>query len=780
MKLQIKKITLYCIVGAFALYAGAKLIIPKPVIKEGISLSRAIYDRNGQLLRLTLSDDEKYRLWLPLHEYPESIIKSALIKEDKYFFLHPGVNPVSLVRAVINTYLKDNQMGASTITMQLARLRYGIKTRTIPGKLLQILKAFQLELKYSKKDILEAYLNLTPYGSNIEGMATASLIYFNKSVLELNLLETMTLVVVPQKPSRIIFNDNGKIGLDEDLVRVRNMLYGEWITKYPDKLEDKAILESPLHIQGPRQLPFEAPHFTDAIIQEDIMETSQIYTTLNTALQEILERKIKNYIETQKIKGINNATAVLINYNSMEVVAAVGSAEYFNPFIQGQVNGYKAKRSPGSTLKPFVYALGFDKGIIHPQSMLKDAPVSYGGFNPENFDGDFKGPITMRDALIHSRNVPAVNVAAKLDKDQFYDFLKSADIELPFSPAYYGMAPVLGGIEVTMEDLLKLYAMLANGGLHRNIKSRSDIYDNNEKQLLSKEACYLILDILKEANPPDQSYSKSWLQNPLPVHWKTGTSYAYRDAWTVGIFGQYVLAVWVGNFQGDGNPAFIGIKAAAPLFFSIVDGLRPYSNVRRVGPFNNVNIKKVDVCSISGDMPNPHCPHKIKTLYIPGISPIKKCDIHRLVLVSKRTGKIVSMDSIEEAKAEVYEFWPSDLLKIFKQAGIPRYLPPIDIEVNNENTYISLYGNPPEIASPISEVVYNIRLNNINEENIPFMAEADADVQDIFWFVDSEYIAKSRKGETVFWKPKLGNYIVRAVDEKGRSDVCSIKVSLVE
>lgn len=758
-----------------------QVIIPKPPLREGLSLSRALYDRNGKLLRLTLSSDDKYRLWLMRSQFSRTLIAVTLLREDKFFYWHRGINPVSLVHAAWNTYINGRRSGGSTITMQLARLRFNIKSHTIPGKLYQIVRAFQIELKYSKDEILEAYLNLAPYGGNIEGAGAASLIYFGKRAKDLTLAEASTLVVIPQSPSRrTLYSSNQYLGLSADFINARESLLMKWIMKHPQDREEVPIATVPLEIQGPDSLPFHAPHFSDALILEDIPPTAHIHTTLDLDLQNLLERKIKNYIETQHNVGITNAAALLIDYRSMEVLAAVGSADYFNNDIQGQVNGCRAKRSPGSALKPFVYALGMEQGLIHPMTMLKDAPASFGGFNPENFDGDFKGPIKVKDALIHSRNVPAVQVASQLANPDFYTFLKDAGVVLPYAASYYGLAPVLGGAEVTMEELVRLYAMLANGGILRSLRTRKDISSEEERRLLSPEACFLVFDILKDVPPPNQGYHKDWLRDSLPVYWKTGTSYDFRDAWSVGVFGHYVLAVWLGNFDGEGNPALVGVKAAAPLFFTIIDALRPHCSERHMSPFMSADVCEVEVCSVSGCLPGPHCPHRVRTWYIPGKSPIKRCDIHRLVLVDTKTERMVSPEHAENAQAHVYEFWPSDLLKIFRQAGIPRRVPPPVIQDSIMSSGKFMPGNAPQIMSPTSGVTYSIRVNSDNEQNIPLMAVTDADVRHIYWFADSQFLAKSKSEETFFWKPKLGQSVIRVVDERGRSDACSINVAMVE
>ena len=326
-------------------------------------------------------------------------------------------------------------MGGSTLTMQLVRIRYGLKTRSISGKTKQILKAVQLEFTYSKKEILEAYLNLAPYGGNVEGAGAASVIYFSKEPKDLVLSEAITLAVIPQKPERI---------LGDGLKKAYQRLLMRWIEKHPEDESKKSLLSLPLNTLRPHQLPFEAPHFVDGLIA-DHPEESVLRTTLDLNFQHLLERQIQRYIVRRKGIGIQNASALLVDYRTMEIVASVGSADFFDDSIQGQVNGTKSKRSPGSTLKTFVYALAMDQGLVHPLTMLKDSPYSYGGFDPENFDNEFSGPVTVRNALIRSRNIPAVQIASLIEQPDLYGFLGKAGVPLPEPRSHYGMAIVFGG-----------------------------------------------------------------------------------------------------------------------------------------------------------------------------------------------------------------------------------------------------------------------------------------------------------------------------------------------
>jgi penicillin-binding protein 1C len=754
-----------------------------PSLRSDISFSQAVYDRGGKLLRLTLSRDEKYRLWLPLRAISPVLVKATLLHEDRWFRFHPGVSPTALVRAVWHTYIKhDRKIGGSTITMQLARIRYDINSRTMAGKVNQIAAALWLELLYSKNDILEAYLNLVPYGLNIEGAGAASLIYFHKNADKLTLADALTLSVIPQSPARrMSYQANEELGPRQSLEQARKVLFGKWVEKNPKDSDQKSIIDLPIILRKPTDLPFLAPHFANEALEMEPFDPV-LRTTLDLSLQKLVERHTRQYITSRRNEGIRNAAVLLIDHRTMELKALLGSVNFLDPSIQGQVNGVRAKRSPGSALKPFIYGLGIDQGIIHPLTMLKDAPMSFGSYNPENFDNEFVGPIKARDALVKSRNIPAVEIASKLAPPGLHGFLLRAGITRMRDESFYGMSLALGSSEVTMEELVKLYAMLANEGTLKPIKLFKEQKNEDGVTMLSREASFLVLDMLASNPPPYQGYRSDWVRDRMDVSWKTGTSFGFRDAWSIGVAGPYVLAVWIGNFDGEGNPAFIGRDAAAPLFFEIVDSLRsqdPEMSTYHGRGLAGLNLSKVEVCSLSGKLPGPACDHTIQTWFIPGKSPIEQCDIHRRISISTRTGLRSCIEGAPGTRSEVYESWPSDLLAIFKQAGIPRRVPPpYEPGCRMEDT--ASRGSGPQIASPREGVVYSLRASSLKDERVPLTAVTDADTRTIHWFINEEYLGESSSGKPFFWTPRPGRFVVRAVDDHGRSATRDLTAKIVD
>jgi len=770
---------------AMAIFLLALLVVgcrlwPHPPLSEGQPFSSVYYDQQGILMRITLANDDRYRLWTPLEEISPLAINGLLLHEDRWFYVNPGFNPFSLVRGFWQSYVMGGTMqGGSTITMQLARMHWHLNTRTPSGKIMQILRAIQLELSYSKHDILEAYLNYAPYGRNIESIGAASLIYFNKSPQDLTLPEALTLAVLPQSPSYRMTAKTGVPGTR--LVQARNRLFMRWQKHYPIDSSLISLFSLPLALRQPEQMPYIAPHFIEQLRQQTqqlVQTQNRIDTTLDARLQRLIERQVNAFIARNQSRGINNAAALLVDTRDMGVRSLVGSADYYNRTIQGQVNGTNARRSPGSALKPFIYALGMEQGVLHPMTVLRDVPSAFGSYAPENFDRRFLGPVTATDALNFSRNIPAVYVASQLRQPTFYQFLRLSGVADMSSENHYGLSLVLGGGEITMQELAKLYALLANRGVLQPLRmKKSDLPPEAPVRLLSEEASFITLDMLRQHRRPGDTLAQR--SSSLPVYWKTGTSWGFRDAWSVGIFGPYVLVVWEGNFDGKGNNALVGAEAAAPLFFNIIDSIiASYPGLKEPRhPFPK-QLKREEICLASGDLPTPWCQQKGKTWFIPGKSPIKVDTVYRPLRLDKLSGEIACPPYDEKTtRIEVFEFWPSDLANVFAQAGLPKRKLPVS---RCNDTGMEVSGNPPQITSPLKNTVYTLRQSLQGRDKISFNAVTDADSKTVYWFVDDIYLGSSASKSPVDWRPaNNGQYRIRAVDDRGRADSRLVSIQIV-
>lgn len=760
--------------GLLLLLAFVVFMAVKPPLLDGVSFSRVVYDRRGDLLKLTLTSDEKYRLFTPLAAISPRVRDAVLLHEDQYFYAHPGINPVAVVRAMAQTYLgSGRRLGASTLTMQLARLKYGIHSRTAGGKFQQMLYALRYELHYTKDALLEAYLNLAPYGYNIEGIGAATAVYFHTQPAQLTLPQAITLAVLPQSPSRRRMEPG--VPTKPALLAARNRLFDRWLEERPEDVVQNIFFKLPLTNYGRRDLPQIAPHLTRDLLSRQ-PEQQKIVATLDAERQRLVDTLLRRYVADQHDAGIRNASALLLNWRSMQVLASVGSADFYNAVIDGQVDGTRARRSPGSTLKPFIYALAFDQGLIHPQSILSDTPTGFGSFSPDNFERDFRGPISAADALRFSRNIPAIKLAAQLRKPTLYQFFTQANLTKLRPEREYGLSLVLGGADVTLRELTALYAMLANDGVLQPLHFTMGASETIAKRLLSPEASAMTLEILSHTPHPWRSEDEGTLA------WKTGTSNGFHDAWTAGVFGDYVLVVWVGNFNGAASPALVGVRSAAPLFFRLAGALRPTSGfTQQVARLRQTQARQIAVCAATGAPSDAPCPGGlVSSWYIPGVSPLRGMDVMRPLLVNLQTGRRACRMQPGVTGYRNYALWPSAVRQTLHQAGlvtpeIPKFEPGCDVDALATDDAQQLH--PPTITTPQPHVIYQARPAGTEGEAILLRASADSLSRRLYWFVDSRYLGQTAPEASLAWQPEPGNYTVRVTDEFGHSASVKTKVS---
>ncbi len=768
---------LYCLVFALlVIYAIIKIFFTPPLLSD-THFGRAYFDRNGNLMRITLSADDKYRLFTPLADISEYVQRATILYEDKYFKFHPGVNPVALVRATKNYFTSGARpVGASTITMQVARIKYDLDTRKIPGKLIQIAAAIYIDLFYSKGEILEAYLNLAPYGGNIESIGAASLIYFGKPARDLTKIEAITLSTIPQNPTKRGLNTDAGLA---NIMNMRGDLVRRWIDINPTDAGLETLANMPLNVRTTRDLPFYAPHFINYEISQrrnywnDLgARDSVVNTTLDLNLQRAMERTLQNQINSRAHLGIHNAAAILVNYKTMETLAYIGSANYFDKSIYGENDGVHARRSPGSTLKPLIYATAVDMGYIHGMTLLKDAKINFGVYAPENADSEFYGPVLARDALTHSRNIPAINLLRKIGTRNFYDILAASGVTNLKSPEWYGISVALGGAEVSMFELADIYATMANLGMRYDIITNTDTPRGDGKQILTPEAFFITLDMLARQSTPTKNIPFARKQTETLRHyWKTGTSSSFRDAWTAGIFGDFVLIVWVGNFDGTPNNAFSGAKAAAPIYFSLAETIEKYYAANGAPLHNNnfmrdnLNIAEIEMCDGVGGLAGKYCPKTVRAYFIPGKSPIETSSVYRAVPIDNATGLRACTYDAATTHMAVFEFWDAEYLDMFRRAGITRNTPPPFMPGCDLDDIVETRA-APVITSPL-DGTRAVIISDKNHEPVAFQAVSDMPAAKIFWFLDDEMIGTSVSGQTFTHPVSIGTHTVRITDEMG-------------
>lgn len=740
-----------------------------PPLMDGVPLSRAYYDRNGTLMRLTLSADDKYRLYTPLAQISPTLQRATILYEDKYFYYHPGVNPVGLIRGMIDmARSRPHPAGASTITMQVARIKYGMDTRRPIGKIKQVFAALYIDAFHSKREILEAYLNLAPYGANIEGAAAASIIYFHRRVNDISPIESITLATIPQNPTKRGLNTDTGI---KNIMNMRHDLVARWVRAHPDDENLVTLADMPLRRNGADALPFAAPHFIN--YESGIAHrASEITTTIDLPLQNAMEKKLKNLVAQRRDIGITNAAAILVNYKTMDVLSYIGSVDYFDASILGQNDGVRAKRSPGSTLKPLIYAAAVDQGLIHGMTLMKDAKINFGVYAPENSDNEFFGPVLAHDALTHSRNIPAINLVREIGTKNFYKLLTDAGVTGLKKPSHYGISIALGGAELSMMELAEIYATMANMGEHRTLRTSINQPTDIPTQLLSPEAFFIVMDMLAHQSQPSKHipFARNQISG-LRHYWKTGTSSSYRDAWTAGIFGDMVLIVWVGNFDGQPNNAFSGARAAAPIYFGLADTIGEYF-ARHGTPLKNnnflrddMNIALVDMCDAVGGLAGEHCPKSVPTYFIPGVSPIDVASVYRAIPIDNKTGRRACTRDEKTTHMAVYEFWDAEYIDMFRRAGVIRKTPPPFMDGCNLDE-IATDATPPIILSPIDGTRMVI-LDKSDSMRVTLRAISENTDAKIFWFIDDKMVGTTKSGNVITTTAPMGTHTVRAMDEMG-------------
>lgn len=743
--------------------------LPLDVLEEDYSTVHLA--NNDELLRISLSSSDKYRIKLKLEDISEYLKEGFLFYEDRFFYSHPGINPFSIMRALITNYrCKRVVSGASTITMQIAKLMEP-KERTVKSKIIEIFRALQLEKKYKKKELLEIYLNMVPMGGNIEGVGAAAYLYFGKPAKHLSLGESALLIGLPKSPNRYRPDrdiHNAKWQRNQVINRIRNRL----------DVSAKLIYESMNERIPNRRFdnPFELPNLIirTRLIGPKFIKRYQI----DMALQKYCEGLLKKSINKLEKSGCHNGAMVVLDNRTMEVLVYIGSADFYDAVHGGQINCANIKRSPGSLLKPFLYALSIEKGIVTPKKILFDIERNYDGYNPGNFNREFLGPIAAEEALICSLNVPAVNLDYELGREGLSSFVsKTHFIDERRKKIEPGLSLVLGAYPMTLEEIVRIYACFANGGRLRELKffKENNYLGKNEGfSVLSPEACFMISTMLSEIERPDLPQCWEFTHNRGRIAFKTGTSFGLRDAWCIGYNPDYTVGVWFGNVDCKGSDVLVGIRAAAPVVVNIFNHLTRYKDSWFKRP---KEVKKRKVCVVSGELAGPYCDKTVWDYYIPGISSNKPCSVHRCIYVRKADGvevcRYCMSDHQDKYLSRIVEIWPPDVASALRAMGrkiekIPKHNP----ECNAFNVRDGL-----RIRSPMSRGYYAVnRMLPFDEQKILLKAESDTDCEIVYWFLDDTLIHKGSPDQMFYINPEPGEHIITVIDTRGRNDEVKFKI----
>lgn len=738
-------------------------------LKVQIDYSQVVTASDGSVLHAFLSHDEKWRMKAEKDEITPILKKAILAKEDKYFYYHFGVNPVSVVRAAVNNLLSSRKTsGASTITMQVARLLEP-RPRTYANKMLEVFRACQLEWHYSKEEVLQLYLNLIPYGSNIEGVKSAALIYFQQPPASLSLAQTVTLTIIPNRPSSLVIGKNNALIVEE-----RN----KWLRRFDEEdVFGKQDIEDALHEpmnNSRNDVPRMAPHL--AIRLATAFRTAPIiHSTIDKRIQEKAENIAYNYIRRIHFMGITNCAVLVIRNGSHAVEAYVGSADFYNSADHGQVDGVRAVRSPGSTLKPFVYALAFDKGLITPKTMLPDVPVNYQGYLPQNYDKKFNGIITAEAALAQSLNVPAVNVLNQVTVSGFVNHLKQAAFkQVAADENKLGLSVILGGCGVKLEEVTNLYACLANEGTFSRLKWTLEDTMRASIPLFSAASAFMTTEILTQHQRPDLPHHFESSMRLPKVAWKTGTSYGRRDAWSIGYNKDFTIGVWVGNFSGNGIPELTGADIATPLLFDLFNTIAYNASNDWFQQPEGLDFRYV--CSASGSIPSANCTDQVMDYFIPGISSPVPCNHLKEVWVSADERSAYCRNCLPDQgyKKVWYPNLAPELVSFYEIHHIPYQRIP-----SHHPSCSRIYmEHAPVITAPTDGMEY--LLEREEAQQLMLSCQADNEVDTVYWYINNRFLARAGLHEKVFFTPQAGTIKISCTDDKGRNDDIMIEIKYLD
>lgn len=751
------------LVGLLVLFFLLNWIFPVP---DKIEYSTIITDNKGEVVNAYLTKDQQWRMKTELDEISPLLQKTIVAKEDRHFYSHPGVNPFAVIRAFFSNIFHMRRMsGASTITMQVAKMLEPGK-RNIWSKFREMFRALQLELKYSKKEILQMYLNLVPYGGNIEGVKAASLLYFKKNPDHLSLAEITALSIIPNKPGVMIPGRN-----NDFIIKERN----RWLQKFADRkvftqkeIED-ALAEPLAATRG--TVPHYIPHLSYKLKKQggDIIKTN---IDLNTQLK--TEKLVEDYIRVQRLKNIKNAAVVIIDNKTHKVITYVGSSNFFDTTDGGQVNGANAVRQPGSTLKPLLYAMCFDEGLLTPKTVMTDVAVNYNGYAPENYDKKFNGYVTVEMALEHSLNIPAVKGLKMLGYEKMIQKLSNCNFrQIQKDRRKLGLSLVLGGCGTTLEEMTSLFTAFANNGVFIMPSFTQDDKAPTQINVISPAANFMINEILSKVNRPDFPLNWAATEKMPKIAWKTGTSYGKKDAWSIGYNKNFTVGVWTGNFSGIGAADLSGANIATPLLFKIFNTIDYDSDEEWFTQPDDCDIRQV--CSETGMVPSGQCTSLVTDYFIPLISSGKVCGNRQEVMISpdEKISYCKSCAPQSGYKKKWYKVIEPEMQAWFEENRIAYQ----KIPAHNPACELIFKGAAPAITSPVNGSEYLI--NKKDPEPLQLICKTANDVSKVYWYIDNKFYKSSNAGEKQFFVPVEGPVKISCTDDKGRNRDIKITVKYV-
>lgn len=747
--------------------------LPKPLFDN--PYSTLLESKEGELLSAKIAEDGQWRF--PISDtVPLKFEKSILQFEDEYFYYHPGINPISIFRAAKQNWEAGKVVsGGSTISMQLVRLARKGKSRTHWQKLIELFWALRVELRYSKKEILALYAAHAPFGGNVVGLEAASWRYYHRPPDQLSWAESATLAVLPNAPALIYPGRN-----QNALLKKRNRLL--------DKLKENGVIDASTaelaKSEGlpskPLALPQDAIHLLNRNLSNG-GKGKRLNTTLQKPLQQrliqLVQRKYKLYAQNE----VHNLAVLIIDNAKNEVIAYVGNSK-----VKGGGHGHKvdiitSKRSTGSLLKPFLYSLAWQDGLLSTQSLLPDIPTQFGSYAPKNFNKKYDGAVMASSALSRSLNVPAVRLLKEYGVERFYDELQKFPMpSINRGSDYYGLSIILGGAEASLWEMCTAYKGMSES--LKNVQQRSYTYDeidysfpnyliknseNKEEEKKLKqpkvEAAVLwqLMESLKEGNRPGQEEGWQSFATRRKIAWKTGTSFGLRDAWAIGVCPEYTIGVWVGNADGEGRPGLTGIRMAAPVLFESFSLLGESSWYEP--PYDE--LYEIEICKQSGYLKGLHCSAADTLLVNEAAQKMQTCPYHQSIQLNREKTKRVNSScyAVADMQTAQYLVLPP-LMEWYYRKKEPTYKSLPDWEEACQK----LETKAMELISPenADQILIPIDLEGNLGRLVVKVAHRDP-AATIYWHLDEEYIGESSGIHSKELNPSEGKHILTLMDEDG-------------